>query len=87
MKDGGMSDPIISAHNEKLKGPWLVNLWKLGLPFFTCIISLGEIYVKRHVNLTWASLAQPSICMDHYLCPFSLRSLCYLHFTDPTTIK
>ena len=48
--------PIISAHKGKLKGPWIVNLWKLGLPFFTCTISHGEIYVKQHANLTWASL-------------------------------
>ena len=55
-KDGGLSGPLISAYKGKLKGPWLVNLWKLGLLFFTSTISHGEIYANQHTNLTWASL-------------------------------
>ena len=55
-KDRGLSGPMISAHKGKLKGPWLVNLWELGLPFFTRTISHGEIYANQHTNLTWASL-------------------------------
>ena len=55
LKDRGLSGPIISAHKRRLKGPGLVNLWKLGLPFFIHTVSQGEIYVNWHINITWAS--------------------------------
>ena len=55
-KDEGLSVPLTSAHNGKWKGHWLVNLWKLGLPFFTLTVSHTEMYANWHIHITWASL-------------------------------